>query len=510
MITAQQSDSPLSAPGELLPVPGESLASETYVPRTMPQITGTLDLTATFVLIIFFITNVASAVQGGVGTFTFWIIGAITFFLPCAIATAQLGSMFPHEGSLYNWTHHAFGGFWSFFVAFCAWFPCVLLMITAADAVVSYIQGLNPNWLVPPWQQGLALIGLLALSGVIATQSFRTTLNIVNITLGLAFLAVLLVGLSGVVWLLSGHTSAISFHTPADWGLAWNPNGYYTLALFAFITQAYLGIEVPLNMGSEMRKGNKQRIVTRHLLWGVLLVLVGYFVASFGVLTVIGTTQVGNPFALALVVQTALGKQAGSLVILLIMVNFVITPAVYNYAYARLLMAAGIDKRLPTKISKLNKHRVPVNAIRLQTVVAIVFAAVIYIVVPLFTSVGNASALNIDVYNVVISASTLVWAISTAFLFLNLAKFYFTDRDTFKRSLIVPLPLLWFCIILGTLTCGVSIVGALVYSLIPGSISNSQWLFLVGGITLVCLIVAFIGALLANSEATWEQEERYL
>ncbi len=157
------------------------------MPRTMPQITGTLDLTATFVLIIFFITNVASAVQGGVGTFTFWIIGAVTFFVPCVIATAQLGSMFPHEGSLYNWTHHAFGGFWSFFVAFCAWFPCVLLMITAADAVVSYIQGLNSAWLILPWQQGLVLIGLLALSGVIATQSFRTTLNIVNITLGLAF-----------------------------------------------------------------------------------------------------------------------------------------------------------------------------------------------------------------------------------------------------------------------------------------------------------------------------------
>jgi len=68
--------------------------------------------------------------------------------------------------------------------------------------------------------------------------------------------------------------------TPAAWGFAWNPSGYYTLALFAFITQAFLGIEVPLNMGGELT-GHK--VVTRHLLWGALLVLVDYFVTSFGV-----------------------------------------------------------------------------------------------------------------------------------------------------------------------------------------------------------------------------------
>src|SRR5260370_11674571 len=173
------------------------LPSEVYTVQTMPPIAGSIDLTATFVLIIFFITNVASAIQGGAGTFTFWIVGGITFFIPCVIATAQLGHMYPHEGSLYNWTHRAFGGYWSFFVAFCAWFPCILLMITAADVVAGYLQGLNPNWLVAPWQQGLVLILIIVLSGVLAVQRFRTVLNVVKVTLGLAFLAVLLVGVSG-------------------------------------------------------------------------------------------------------------------------------------------------------------------------------------------------------------------------------------------------------------------------------------------------------------------------
>ncbi|GAC1693547.1 MAG: hypothetical protein NVS9B9_15850 [Ktedonobacteraceae bacterium] len=218
-----------SQPEDKLAVKND-LVSETYTAKTMPQVLGTFGMTATFVLIIFFSTNVASAIQAGAGTFTFWIIGGITFFIPCTIATAQLGHMFPHEGSLYNWTHKAFGGYWSFFVAFCAWFPCILLMVTASSVVVGYIQGLNPAWLVQPWQQGLVLIILLAFSGVLAIQPLRTVLIIVNVTLVIAFLAVFLVGLAGVVSLLQGHHSATSFNTPADWGFTWNSKGYYVLA----------------------------------------------------------------------------------------------------------------------------------------------------------------------------------------------------------------------------------------------------------------------------------------
>jgi len=96
------------------------LPSEEYTAKAMPKVAGPLGLTATYVLIIFFITNTPSAIQAGAGTFTFWIVGGLTFFIPCAICTAQLGHMFPHEGSLYNWTHRAFGGYWSFFVSFCA------------------------------------------------------------------------------------------------------------------------------------------------------------------------------------------------------------------------------------------------------------------------------------------------------------------------------------------------------------------------------------------------------
>ncbi len=480
------------------------LPSEEYTAKAMPKVAGPLGLTATYVLIIFFITNTPSAIAAGAGTFTFWIVGGLTFFIPCAICTAQLGHMFPHEGSLYNWTHRAFGGYWSFFVSFCAWFPCILLMIVAADGVVGYLQGLNPNWLIAPWQQGVVLMLIVALSGFIATRRFATTLNLVKVVLAIAFLAVFITGLAGVVWLLKGNhvATSFSFKTPANWGFAWNPNGYYTLALFAFIVQSFLGIEVPLNMGGEM---TGRRPVTRHLFWGTILVLVGYFVTTFGLLAVVGTAPSGNPFAMILAIKVALGPIAGDITAILIMCNFVVTPAIYSYSYARLLLVGGIDQRLPVRMARLNKNRIPASAIVFQTIVAILFAAILFIVVPAFAGTANAATLNVEVYNVVISASTLVWAISTAFLPINLVKFYFNDRRAFLKRLIFPMPVLWISIVLGTATCILSIIGALVFSLIPQYISNNVWWLIVGGITAVCLVIAGIGGMLASSEADWQK-----
>jgi amino acid transporter len=506
---AQTNDgsAPTQTNDETTEIPDEygTLASEGYAAKAMPKVAGPLGLMATYVLIIFFITNTPSAIQAGAGTFTFWIVGGITFFIPCAICTAQLGHMFPHEGSLYNWTHRAFGGYWSFFVAFCAWFPCILLMIVAADAVVGYLQGLNPNWLVQPWQQGLVLMLIIAFSGVLATRRLATTLILVKVVLGIAFLAVFLIGFAGVYWLLKGHPAATSIKTPADWGFTWNPKGpgsYYTLALFAFIVQAFLGIEVPLNMGGEMT-GRKP--VTRHLLWGTVLVLVGYFVTTFGLLAVVGTGPSGNPYAIVLAVNMALGPVAGNIIAILIMCNFIVTPAIYSYAYARLLLVGGIDQRLPMSLGRLNKNRVPANAIIFQTVVAIIFTAILFIAIPSFAGMSNASTLNVEVYNVVISASTLVWAISTAFLPINLVKFYFHDRRAFHKHLIFPMPVLWISIVLGTATCFISIIGALAFSLIPNLINNNVWLLYVGGITAVCLVVAAIGSMFASSEASWQK-----
>src|SRR5258708_28460372 len=96
----------------------KSLPSEEYATKVMPLVLGTLDLTTIFIVIIFTSPIVMSITPAGAAAFTYWILTTLVYFIPCVIVTAQLGIIYPHEGSLYNWTHKAFGGYWSFFVAF--------------------------------------------------------------------------------------------------------------------------------------------------------------------------------------------------------------------------------------------------------------------------------------------------------------------------------------------------------------------------------------------------------
>ncbi len=198
-----------------------SLPSETYIPQAMPTILNTRDMTATYLVVVFFIVNAATAAQGGPAAFTYLIIGALTFFLPSAIATAQLGHMFPYEGSLYNWTHKSLGKYWSFFIGFCAWFPGVFVIIAGADISISLIQGLHPNWLTEPWQQGMAIVSILILASILSLQRTRTIHYIVNMATMLIGVAVLLIALSALIWFLTGHHSMTNFSDANGWLVNW-------------------------------------------------------------------------------------------------------------------------------------------------------------------------------------------------------------------------------------------------------------------------------------------------
>ncbi len=480
--------------------PVKALRSEEYTVKTMPNTLGSLNMTSIYLIAVFFIVNAVTAASGGAAAFTYLALGALVFFIPCAIVTAQLGVLHPHEGSLYNWTHRAMGGYWSFFIGFCAWFPGVLVIVAGADIVVTYMQGLNSNWLVQPWEQGLALAVIVVFTTIIALQRARVLSLIANVTMGVIGLAVLLVGLAGVVWLLKGHTSMTDFHQAAGWGM-----NSGNIGLFGLITLAYLGTEVPLNMGGEMQGTHKTRIVKSHLLWGTALVLVGYFITTWAVLITQGSaaSNIGG-FAVVNTVTMALGPIAGATTAICIMAFFVMVPVFYSVTFSRLLLVGGIDQRLPVRIARLNKNRVPAGAIILQAVIALVFTALAFLVIPYIGSFGIKPAdLSIDVYNVTQATATLVWAISSAFFFINMVIFYRHDKTAFRKLRVVPMPILWLCCVVGPLACLLAIIDTIKNSWIP-QISNDRWWWIVSGITVLLLIVAALGSIVASSEASWQ------
>src|SRR5579875_2946997 len=113
------SDFPTSTdaqPSSRHPFHRPALRSETYIPAALPSVLNRRDMILMFVGALFLFTNAVSGASGGVVSLLYLIIGAIIFFIPCVLVVLQLGTLLPHEGSLYNWTYHALGPFWSFLV----------------------------------------------------------------------------------------------------------------------------------------------------------------------------------------------------------------------------------------------------------------------------------------------------------------------------------------------------------------------------------------------------------
>ncbi len=478
----------------------ETLYSEQYVPKVMPPALGTLDMTVTFVAAIFYISNSTTAVNAGPAAFTYWTVCGLAFFLPCVIATAQLGVLFPYEGSLYNWTHQALGGFWSFFTGFCSWFPGILAMVSGFGTAVSYVQNFKEGWLVEPWQQGLVIVFLIAFTTVLAVQRFRTVQNVLNVIMGLVLLAVLLVGLAGPVWLLTGHHSATSFQLPSDWSL--NPGNFF---LFGFLVQSFLGTEVPLNMAGEMTRTHPQRVIKRHLLWGAILVFLGYLVTTFAALVVQGQNAASSSYSFVTLVGQVFGTVFAEVTAVCLLSFFVVGPIVYNYAFARLLVVASVDGRLPLGLAKLNKNRVPANAILFQSIVAVVFTGLIYFFIPYVFGLGHPADLSNEVFNISLAALTLIWLISIPFFFIDILVVFLRDRAAFHQKRIFPMWVLWLSALLGIATSVLAIVDTIVNSWIPNQVNNASWWYIVGGLTVLCLLVGILGSILATSEASWQR-----
>src|SRR4051794_34806071 len=187
---------------------GRVMASERIAPGMLPRVLGSFDMVVIFIAIVLFIVNASAVQPAGPAAFSYWILGFLLFLIPGALITAQLGQMFPQEGSLYVWTQKALGPFWGFFAGFCAWWPGVLVMVATGDAVVTLLQFIFTGGLPEAWEQGLVILAVLWFSAALALMRLRMTQNYVHWAVVAYGAAVFVIGLAGILWLAAAGPPA--------------------------------------------------------------------------------------------------------------------------------------------------------------------------------------------------------------------------------------------------------------------------------------------------------------
>jgi amino acid transporter len=476
------------------------------------QVLNSFDMVAIFVAIVLYITNVAGLAAAGPVSFLYLLLGFLTFLIPGAIVTGQLGLMFPNEGSIYVWTHKAFGAFMGFFIGFCAWWPGILVIIVAGTIVVTFIQNLgvlfNTTLLADPWEQGVVILGVIAFSFVMSILRIRATQNLVNILFISYGSTILLVGLAGVIWLLSGQKlyTDLSF---ASGG--WTPNsGNFTIYGFAIL--ALLGVEVPLNMGAEI---TNTKAITRYLLWGSIVVMVAYLIGTFAVMVAVPTSEQANPASIVIAIRNAFGPAGKIMAVIVIFTMigfFLFSASVYNYSFGRLLFVSGLDRHLPTIISRVNANRVPWLAVLVQSIISGIITLVIFVVLPLILTSIKPGDLATITYYILNAALTVLWCISMVFLFIDVIVIRFKYRDAFAQVRLAPDWVFYSCSVLGLLANAVAFYVTFTAPWIPSLINEGpwvSWIIALCGISLLAgVAVYFISHTTIKTEVNDEQIKR--
>src|SRR6184192_1376486 len=415
------------------------MISERIAPGMLPRVLSSFDMTIIFVAIVLFIVNASAIQQAHQAAYTYWILGFLAFLIPGALVTAQLGQMFPQEGSLYVWTQKALGPFWGFFAGFCAWWPGILVMVATGDAVVTLWQFIDKGGLPKAWEQGLVILAVLWFSALMASMRLRMTQSYANVAVLFYGAGIFVIGLAGILYLIgSGHSATGGWGTASNWNIH---SGQWTW--FGFVILALLGIEVPLNMGVEIVN---MRSIKKYLFWGSIVVMVGYLWATFGtMMNLPASKSTGGLSDIFAAVQNGFwGSHTWAVIIALVALWFFVSnTVVYNYSFSRLLFVSGLERRMPRQLGTVNERtKVPVHAIITQTVLASGVTVVAF--GPWFGS-GNTS----KIFWMLQAAVTVIWCISMVLLFADIYLVKRAFPEKFEKVRVAPTPVLFACGLVG-------------------------------------------------------------
>ncbi len=349
----------------------------------------------------------ATAAAIGPASLPIWILAAVGFLAPLAIATAELAGRFEGEGAVYAWSRDTMGPFAGFLCGWIYWvcnLPFFSGILFYFIEVISYISPELRAALEPaPVRLALTTAVAIAIAGAnLVGMAAGKWLPVFGAIASLTLLAVLLIA----AWLIGMRDGPATDFAAADYKPPFDANGAILWATMVF---GFAGAEAVALLRNDIAGGMK-RLVRAIAIIGVFLVA-AYVAGTIAMLTIVSPEQAtrlsGLPEALQIGLSRigigALAPYAMGLLALVMLGSY----AAWFGAAARLPYAAGLDHVLPRAFAVRDpKTGAPVASIILQTVavVALIF---------LSQSGENVRA----AYDFLISMSVLSYTLPFLFLF---------------------------------------------------------------------------------------------
>lgn len=345
-----------------------------------------LSLVAINVIAIDSLRGLPFSAEYGFSAVFYYLLAAITFFIPVSLVSAELATGWPETGGLYVWVREAFGnriGFLTIWLQWfynIAWYPTIMSFIA-----VSLAYMINP---------ALSHNKIYMLSIVMIVFWGCTWVNCMGMRIASwisnfsaivgTIIPMMLIVVLGVMWIKIGKPIHTVFSTDTFF-----PNLKHTSNLVLFITILFslVGMEMSASHAREVK--NPQRDYPRAVYYSILIIMTTLVFGSLAISIVVPAHNLNIVSGLLQAFELFF-KQFHMMWFMPILAIMLILGAIGGAAAWMLgpskgMLVACEDGSLPAALGKVSKNNSPVRILLLQGAIFTVMCSA-FILMPTVSS----------------------------------------------------------------------------------------------------------------------------
>ncbi len=469
----------------------------TVAKQATARSTNYISLAALTMMNVTVVAGLANDVQQsfyGLSSVTYFIIGALVFFLPTGLVAAELAGGWNERGGIFRWVGEGIGPAWAFVCIFLLWFQTTFNFGVGVASFSATIGFFTPNfdWAVDfaqhPSNELLIMCCWLAFYWIlcwVATKGVKTfaPLTKYGVLVG-TFIPLAVIIILFFVYVGQGHP--IEFmQDPNTNSLIPKWEGLNTLALAAGVFFSFAGIDMNAAHIKEIK--NPRKTYPLSIVISMILALVIFMVGTLIIAAVIPNDQINVLYTLYATYKT-LGSTIGIpwlyMVFVYMGLGATIANLVTNLAGPSVMLGnAGRSGFLPKFLQNSNKNGMPSRLMYVQ-LAGMTLVAFIVFLLP-----------NIEGFVVLITqAITILYMLYYVLMFIAFIRLKYTQPNR-PRSFVVPGGKVGAWIVAGVGTAA-SIFGIVLSIIPPAQIqkeigSGTTYVIIVCALTAVVLLVSF-------------------
>lgn len=295
---------------------------------------------------------IPAAAHAGPGSVMLWLLAALFFVVPLAIAVATLMAKYPGAGGLYLWTRgdfgpwHGFLAFWVYWMGLAVWFPsATMFYMSVAFTTLGPSYAHLANERLPLLALSIVAIWLALGSNLIGMKVGKWTENLGGASAWV--LGAVLVSVAWLVWSRRGSATPMHFMPQWNWG---------TVSFWSTIAYGMSGLELAGLMGAEMHHPES---TMRRAGWiASAFATVFYGAATIAMLVLLRPEKISELNGYSDIANTA-GSALGvfwlaPLIAVLVLAGGMGQIGGIGTAISRLPFAAGVDGLLPKAFARVH------------------------------------------------------------------------------------------------------------------------------------------------------------